>query len=318
MKKEAPEKLAKKLVLDELFDLTLYKTLLKFAGPEEKLILEKLIPVEERHFEFWKSFFKIKAEKLNFTRRFKLKIIAAISRIFGQAGIHIVLEAIEVYGIKKYLRVWNHYKNDELGNAVKHVLEDEFKHEDEIVSASKRTKVFPERVRDIFLGLNDGLVEILGAVSGFFAAFSNTSSVLIAAVTVAVAGAISMAASAFAALSSALEVENTEVEKQKFLGEISANDGSKINPYSSALVVGITYLFGAFVPVIPVIFGAKNVLISMLASIIVIIAVSFIVAFLSGMDAKKRILLNLLIIFLAVGISYFLATAAKRVFNVDI
>ncbi|MBI2023883.1 VIT1/CCC1 transporter family protein [Candidatus Giovannonibacteria bacterium] len=318
MKKGIDEKLSKKLVLDELFDLTLYRALARFAGKDEKIILDKLIPVEERHFEFWKSFFGITEVYLNLGRKIRLKIITLFCRIFGQAGIHIVLEAIEIYGIKKYLNVWNHYKDEELGSAVRRVLEDEFKHEDEIVSASKRTKIFPERVRDIFLGLNDGLVEILGAVSGFFAAFSNTSSVLIAALTVAVAGSISMAASAFAALSSALEVESTENEKQKFLGTATEDDGSKINPYGSALVVGISYLFGALVPVIPVIFGAKNILISMIASTIVIIAVSYIVAFLSGMDAKKRILLNLLIIFLAVGISYILATTAKQVFHIDI
>ena len=39
--------------------------------------------------------------------------------------------------------------------------------------------------------MNDGLVEILGAVSGFFAAFGDAITVLIAASTTAVAGSLS-------------------------------------------------------------------------------------------------------------------------------
>lgn len=46
-------------------------------------------------------------------------------------------------------------------------------------------RISPERVRDVFLGLNDRLVEILGAVSGFFAAFGNAATVLVAGLTVA-------------------------------------------------------------------------------------------------------------------------------------
>jgi VIT1/CCC1 family predicted Fe2+/Mn2+ transporter len=49
--------------------------------------------------------------------------------------------------------------------------------------------------------LNDGLVEILGAVSGFFGAFGDAVTVLIAALTIAVAGSLSMAAGAYGAIS---------------------------------------------------------------------------------------------------------------------
>ena len=72
-----------------------------------------------------------------------------------------------------------------------------------------------------FLGLNDGLVEILGAVSGFFGAFGEATMVLIAASTTAVAGALSMAAGAFLALNSEKEVKTTEIAKKIFLGEAS-------------------------------------------------------------------------------------------------
>ena len=80
-------------------------------------------------------------------------------------------------------------------------------------------KIDPEKIRNIFLGLNDGLMEILGAVSGFFGAFSDAVTVLIAAATAAVAGALSMGAGAFFALNSEKEVRAMESEKKRFLGE---------------------------------------------------------------------------------------------------
>jgi len=72
-----------------------------------------------------------------------------------------------------------------LGAAVRSILEDEFTHEDAVVLGGAERRLNPERVRNIFLGPNDGLVEILGAVSGFFAAFGNSAAVLVAGVTVA-------------------------------------------------------------------------------------------------------------------------------------
>ena len=98
-------------------------------------------------------------------------ISVILCRIGRDTGIHLTLEAVEIYGIRKYLDVWEHYKDDPLREAVRRVLEDEFKHEDNIVSNAIKRKIHPARIRDIFLGFNDGLVEVLGAVSGFFAAF---------------------------------------------------------------------------------------------------------------------------------------------------
>ena len=138
-------------------------------------------------------------------------------RVFGDPAIHLILEAIEVYGIRKYLSIWNVYKDQPLGAAVKSILIDEFKHEDVIVTQLAERKINPERIRNIFLGLNDGLVEILGAVSGFFGAFGSATMVLLAGTTTAVAGSLSMAAGVYVAMSSEREIYETEDKKQRFL-----------------------------------------------------------------------------------------------------
>jgi hypothetical protein len=103
-------------------------------------------------------------------------------------------------------------------------------------------------------------------VSGFFGAFDEALTVLMAGVTVAVAGSLSMAASAYVASSSEHEVRQREREKRAFLGEDAAV-GETVNwPVSAALLVGSSYFTGATVPVLPVLFGAKHVLWSLLVS----------------------------------------------------
>ena len=66
---DADEKLARRLVLDELFDLLLYQSLRDVATGELRAILEQLIPIETRHLEFWQDFFDLRVDRLNPARR---------------------------------------------------------------------------------------------------------------------------------------------------------------------------------------------------------------------------------------------------------
>jgi VIT1/CCC1 family predicted Fe2+/Mn2+ transporter len=311
-------KLARQLVLDELFDLSLYQSLRNVATGELRAILEELIPIETGHLEFWQDFFDLHLERLNLARRLKLALIVAACRVLGATAIRLVLEAIEVYGVRKYLKVWTAYGSGPLGTAVCGVLVDEFKHEDAVVTGDAERRLNPERVRNIFLGLNDGLVEILGAVSGFFAAFGDSIAVLAAGLTVAVAGALSMAAGAWVAASSEAEVRATEAGRRRFLGESAVAAEAAESPLASAFVVGVSYLAGALVPVLPVLGGAGTLLPSLLSAGSLIIIVSMILAFLSGMDITRRVVTNLVIIAAAVGVTFTMGLVAKHVWGVSL
>ncbi len=309
-------RLARDLILDELFDLSLYQALRGVTQPDVHDTLDELIRVETAHLAFWQRFFNLKLEQLDFGRRIKLSVMMLVCRLFGSTAVHLVLEAIEVHGVRKYLAVWRAYQGKPLAEALRGILMDEFKHEDVLVTALTQRKINPEKIRNIFLGLNDGLVEILGAVSGFFGAFGSTTMVLIAASTTAVAGALSMAAGAFLALNSEKEVKSTEVAKKLFLGEESDFAPMEEQPLSSALVVGSAYLMGAIVPVFPVLIGATDAMFSVLTAGLMVVLVSTILSFLSGMDIKRRIMLNLVIITVAVSISYGIGIVAKNYWGV--
>jgi len=309
-------RLARDLILDELFDLSLYKALRGVTQPDVHDTLDELIKVETAHLAFWQRFFNLKLEQLDLGRRIKLSVMMLVCRLFGSTAVHLVLEAIEVHGVRKYLAVWRAYQGKPLAEALRGILMDEFKHEDVLVTALTQRKINPEKIRNIFLGLNDGLVEILGAVSGFFGAFGSTTMVLIAASTTAVAGALSMGAGAFLALNSEKEVKSTEVAKKLFLGEESEFTPMEEQPLSSALVVGSAYLLGAVVPVFPVLIGATDAMLSVFTAGLMVVLVSTILSFLSGMDIKRRIMLNLVIITVAVSISYGIGIAAKSAWGI--
>lgn len=310
--------LAETLILDELFDLSLYKALRQVTHPDAHHTLDELITVETGHLAFWQKFFDLRLDQLNPGRRIKLAVLIFICKLFGSTAVHLVLEAIEVHGIRKYLALWREYQGQPLGEALQGILMDEFKHEDVLVTSLTERKINAEKIRNIFLGLNDGLVEILGAVSGFFGAFGEATMVLVAASTTAVAGALSMAAGAFLALNSEKEVKTTEIAKKIFLGEASEVVPMEESPIGSALVVGAAYIAGAIIPVLPVVFGATNALFSVLTAGLMVIIVSTILSFLSGMDVVRRILLNLAIIAIAVSVTYGIGVFAKRFWGIAV
>lgn len=303
------------LVLDELFDLRLYERLRGVSHGGLAEMLDRLVVVEAKHYAFWQDFFSLKRSELDWGRRLKLAIVTWVCRLVGPSAILLVLEGIEVYGIRKYLTLWDTYRNTPFGQALKDTLIDEFEHEDEIVSGFGGRRINPERVRGIFLGFNDGLVEILGAVSGFFAALREPRLVLAASVAVAVAGAISMAAGAFAATSSEREIERVQKGKALFLGR-KDEDKTPVSPVSTGVIVGFSYFIGASLPVLPVIFGAGNALSSVVAGAVATVVVSSVLAFLSGMDVRRRIALNLVVITLAVGITTLIGGVVHRLWGV--
>ncbi len=315
---EYDRKVAEDLILDELFDLTLYKKLGLFATGDTKAMLGELVVVEEKHLQFWKTYFNLSLDRLDFGRQMKLSVLLLASRLFGETGIHLVLEAIEVHGIRKYLDLWERSRGTDLEAGIRTILDDEFGHEDAIVSAYSNKQINPERVRSIFLGFNDGLVEILGAVSGFFAAFGQAQAVLIAGLTVAVAGAVSMAAGAFAAGNSENEVRDISRGKKRFLGTSDTDLEPDENPFGTTLIVGSSYFVGAAFPILPVFFGASSPIPSILFAGLATLLVSITLSFLSGMKVGKRILINIMTIVFAVGISFGIGLLVRSVFGITV
>lgn len=313
-----PEKeMGQRLALDELFDLALYERLRDLETGEVQKVLAKLVTVEKGHVSFWADFSGLKKLSLNFSRRLKLSFFIMLRKAFGSGMTFLILEAIEIYGVKKYWKLWERYQHTAHGEKIRGVLKDEFGHEDEIVAALTGRRLNAERIRDIFLGLNDGLVEILGSVAGFYASFGKPTYVLVASLTVAVAGSISMAAGVLASSGSQLEVERIQNAKRSFF-DPSAEVPPETRPGVASVLVGASYLIGAMFPVLPVMLGASNPLWSIVVGALMTMGVSCILSLLSGMDVSRRVLQNLLLVFGAVAVTYALGTLVKHIWEIDV
>ncbi len=126
-----------------------------------------------------------------------------------------------------------------------------------------------------------------------------------------------MAAGAYVAASSEAEVRETEQERKRFLGT-AESDRPPERPLVAALVVGVGYVAGALVPLLPVLFGATGMFPTVVAGGLTIAVVSAIVAFLSGMDLRRRVVMNLIITGMAVVVTYSIGLLAKSVWGISL
>lgn len=311
-------KSGKRIAEEEFFDLTLYLKFREMSEGALRQTLNSLIEKEQEHISFWKNFFGLREIKLGFLNRLKLHIFIGLGTILGGKAIGLILESIEIYAVRKYLNLWEQYKNTELGKAAYKILLDELDHEEKIVRAFISEKINASRIRNIFLGLNDGLVEILGAVAGFFAVFQDVASILAASLAVAVAGSFSMAAGVFVGSSSEKEIQELNSAKKKFLNKAVENENVLESPWSAGAVVGFSYFLGSMFPILPVLLGAKNIFFPMIFAGIAMIFVSLIVSFLSGMKIGRRIGINLFILLFAVLVTYTIGILVRNTFGIMI
>src|SRR3989338_2357228 len=295
---------ALQLVLHEQFDLQLYKRFLRRAKSEDlKAILSTMIAEEERHIAIWKKYIPhVKIPAQGITARVKTAILTACVYIFGDTGIRLIVEAIEVHGIREYLLLAHSVAGTALEEPLNAILRDELEHEAQIVGDAYSSKITGERVRSFILGFNDGLVEMLGAVVGFYATISNPSVMMLAGLSVISAGSFSMAAGAYAADRAERELDTIKEAKDRFLttGHPTVDLNGATGAVTNALIVGCAFIVGGFLPLMPVFFGSPSFVLSVVTAAVGVTIISVVLAFLKGISIRKRVALNLGLIAAAV------------------
>jgi VIT1/CCC1 family predicted Fe2+/Mn2+ transporter len=307
----------RQVALDELFDLTLFQKLHALEAGEVRGVLSRLITTEARHVAFWQALFGLQAARLDVSRRVKLALCMVLRRLFGSGMTYLLLEAIEIYGIQKYLLLWEHYRQTDLAEKMRGILQEEFAHEDELVAAATGRKIRAEDIRNVFLGVNDGLVEVLGSVAGLFASLGNPLYVLVASIAIAVAGSISMAAGVFVSSGSQREVERIQHAKREFCNA-TQEVAEAYRPVRAALLVGVSYLCGALCPIFPVLLGAESVLWPTVFGALMVMGVSAVLSLLSGMGVGRRVLHNLLFVFGAIAATYSVGVLVRTIWSINI
>ena len=292
---------ALKFYENECSDSSLYYAL---AGMEKdskfRNKLENISKMEGEHASFWKSFLKRRGVTPKIKNRKVFTSIVKLLRIlFGRVLIASLFELGESTAVLSYMAfLESESLSEEERDQLKKIIMDELEHE-EIFSRSKQL-FHVENLRDFILGMNDGLVEILGVVTGLSAVYTNKPfMVAISGLIVGVAGALSMGIGSFISVRSQREANEGIKRRMELLFRVS-EDRAKMDlshklvlsgmpkdiaedvaekiggsrkaitsllieetheeELRSALYTGLAYMIGVFFPVVPYFFSSSSIM----------------------------------------------------------
>ena len=284
---------------NELNDAALYNALMRMEGdPDFRGKLGEISKMEEGHAEFWKGFLERRGHTPRTRRRGAfMGLVRLLKTVFGSALVASLFELGENTAVSSYTAFLETFDMDEEERAsMKRIILDELEHE----SAFSESKEFLRigNLRDFILGMNDGLVEILGAVTGLSAVYTrNPFMVALSGVIIGVAGSLSMGIGAFISVRSQRQVNEgirnrmelifrvSEDRAKEELREklVSANLPEEIaadvvdrlageedavmgllveetqeDEVRAAIYTGLAYIIGVFFPVVPYFFSSSS------------------------------------------------------------
>jgi predicted membrane protein (TIGR00267 family) len=176
------------------------------------------------------------------------------------------------------------------------------------------------------LGMNDGLVELLGVVAGLSAVYKDKPIVVGAsALVVGVAGAISMGIGAFISVRSQRQVNQALREKEEIIAEVSGKGpppavDNEENEFKSALFTGLSYLLGVVFPVTPFFLLDSSLHALALSLLLAFLVLSFVASFIalaSGISLKKKVLEMALSAGVAAGASFIVGSLIKSALGIE-
>ncbi len=295
--------------LDEIKDHVTYLTLAgNERNPELRAMLGHVATIELRHSDYWKAFLEtrglvVPAQRIS---RARLLLLKALQKLMSSALLVSLLELGEANAFRTYFTYLHAAKlNAQEKDELRAIILDELEHELTFRKESERRG--GGHIRDFVLGMNDGLVEILGAVTGLSAVYAaNPLIVAVSGLIVGIAGAMSMGIGAFVSVRSQRQVNEARRERMEILFEVApkraiaeycdqlADSGvpqdaaadiaqrvgtnrdaiarlllhdTTENEFRSGLFTGLAYLFGVFFPVVPY-FVARDSLMALVGSIV--------------------------------------------------
>ena len=322
--------------------------------------MQRIAGMERRHANFWKAMLEAQQETLPEVRlnRVRLLILRLLRLVINPALLVSLLELGETSAVKRYLYFFNHADLEaQEKERLKQIILEELEHEMYFKQTAQTLGV--GNLRDFVLGMNDGLVEILGAVAGLSAVYPNNPLVVaVSGLIVGIAGALSMGIGAFISVRSQRQVNDGARERLEALlvidpqravstyqGELMdsgipaplaeetartlgknqraltnlilpSNDGE--NEVRSAFFTGGAYLIGVVFPVLPYFLAASALWalpFSILLAGLSLTVVASLVAMLSGIPIKQKILEMVVSGFAAAGLSYGFGTLMRSLFG---
>ena len=160
----------------------------------------KVIEMEKLHINFWEDFLKsrgLETAKIK-PSSFNRELYKVLLNVMGRGLTLRLMKYYESQAIDLYSEMMDDSGlTDDEKKQLSKVLEDEFVHEELFINESTKYEGFVTHIKDAVLGMNDGLVEILGVTTGLAGVYGAPFSVAIGGLVVGLAGALSMGLSTF-------------------------------------------------------------------------------------------------------------------------
>ncbi len=179
-------------VQNEYRDYVTYRELAKIETvPEFKRILEELVRHELEDFQFWRQFSKKKEYRLGFL---EIPLLKLMRKILGLTFTAKFLERHEKEAVRDYTEFLR-TADGSMKARVQDIIQHEMHHEKELINQIQEERV--KFLGSIVLGINDGLIELTGALTGFVFALSNHRLVALFGLVTGITACLSMASSAY-------------------------------------------------------------------------------------------------------------------------
>ncbi|MEK7561203.1 MAG: VIT1/CCC1 transporter family protein [Patescibacteria group bacterium] len=297
-----------------------YRMYMALAGREKdaaaRRALEEFAAEEKEHYEFWIRHATVRspaqdragkdlergvvspslAPAPSTREKLALRLIFILRAIFGPAAVIALIERKEHAAINRY-REFLKTADPTLHDAVAQMIRDEESHERHIITdlGAGQSRV----IGNIVLGLNDGLIELTGALTGFAFAFGRNSIVGMTGLIVGVAAALSMAASAY----------------------MQARHEEGKNPPQAAGYTGTAYGAVVFLLIAPFFLlsgTAAAVAVMFVLAFAVVGATSFYTSLLFDRPFLRQFGEMILFSLGAAAVSFLVGLATRRVFQIDV
>ena len=275
-------------------------------GPGLRAHFAELARVENLHMAFWRAFLLRRGITTAEPSWFSFAWARLLRRMLGTRHYLSLLKITEATAVESYYEFLNSVALEEAEKTdITRIIEEELGHEEELES---QLNALPKNnVRDFVMGMNDGLVELLGAVTGLSAVYPTRPQIVgVNGLVVGLAGALSIAFATWASVRSQRQVNEGIRRKTNLLfsvaprraqaelakkltqsgmpsdltdevtSKLASNkdamigfltENTSVNEVRSALFTGAAYIIGLLFPVLPYFF-ARNSFTALILSVL--------------------------------------------------
>ena len=250
-------------------------------------ILSQISEDELVHYKFWKEF----TGQDVMPNEGKINYYIFLAKLLGLSFALKLMESGEASAQDVYNGLAN------LSPKVVDVIKDEERHEKEVLNLINEEKL--QYTGSVILGLNDALVELTGALSGFTLALGKTKLIALVGLITGIAAALSMAASEY----------------------LSTKDEGIRNPMKACIYTGIAYIVTVIFLVLPF-FLINNAFLALAITVFFVVGIisafTFYVSVAKGIKFKNRFAEMISIALGVAVINFVIGFFIKRYLNIDV